>query len=65
MHFICSAQGVALLQGVTLWEWVCHCGHGFKALILAAWGQCCPSSLQMKHAYMLPCSHLNDNELNF
>lgn len=26
---ICSAQGMALLEGVALLEYVCHCGHGF------------------------------------
>ncbi|EDL36700.1 mCG146313, partial [Mus musculus] len=34
---ICLAQRVALLEGVTLLEFVCHCGCGFKTLILAAW----------------------------
>ncbi len=28
MVCICSAQGVALLEGVTLLEEVCHCGGG-------------------------------------
>jgi hypothetical protein len=27
--FICSAQGVAQLEGVALLELVCHCGCGF------------------------------------
>ena len=27
---ICSAQGVALLRGVALLEWVCHSGDGLK-----------------------------------
>jgi hypothetical protein len=33
--YIHLAQGVALLGGVAL-EWVCHCGCGFKTLVLAA-----------------------------
>jgi hypothetical protein len=28
MVCVCSAQGVALLGGVALLEWVCHCGCG-------------------------------------
>ena len=28
MVCICLAQGVAVLGGVALLEWVCHCGHG-------------------------------------
>ena len=28
MVCICSAQGVALVEGVALLEWVCHCRHG-------------------------------------
>jgi hypothetical protein len=30
------AQGVALLGGIVLLEWVCHCACGLKTLILAA-----------------------------
>jgi hypothetical protein len=37
MVCLCSAQGVALLEGVALFEKVCHCGHGLRSLILAAW----------------------------
>jgi hypothetical protein len=37
MICICLAQGVALLGGVALLEWVCHCGQGLKTLALAAW----------------------------
>jgi hypothetical protein len=28
--YICSAQGVKLLEGVTLLESVCHCGCGLQ-----------------------------------
>jgi hypothetical protein len=27
---ICLAQGMALLGGLVLLEWVCHCGCGLK-----------------------------------
>jgi hypothetical protein len=37
MICISLAQGVALLEGVVLLEYVCHCGRGLKTLILAAW----------------------------
>ena len=37
--FICLVQGVALLEGVALFEWVwpVTMGMGFKTLVLAAW----------------------------
>jgi hypothetical protein len=44
MVYICSAQGVTLLEGMGLLESVCPCrsrcvtvGVGYKTLILAAW----------------------------
>jgi hypothetical protein len=30
MVYICSAQGTALLRGVALLEYVCHCKDGLK-----------------------------------
>jgi len=37
MVCICLAQGVALLGGVALMEYMCYGGHGLKTLTLAAW----------------------------
>jgi hypothetical protein len=31
------AQGMALLGGVAILEWVCYYGHGLKSLLLAVW----------------------------
>ena len=73
--WIYLAQGVSLLEGVTLLEKVCHCGYGFydprlssleASLLLSAFAWRCRtlSSSSPMFAWMLPSSHF-DNGLNF
>ena len=56
--------GKALLEGVALLEYMCHCGYGLKTLILAAWKPVAFRTLSSSGtmlAWMLPCSRLDDN----
>jgi hypothetical protein len=68
----CGLVGI----GVTSLEWVCHCGCGYKILALVTWKSVfhwqpldedielsAPPDTLMP-AWILPCSHLDDNGLN-